>query len=267
MDVESCDVCDWILDLQRGLRVQDRYAGDVGDLSKFVLLQALAHNDLRTGVVWYLNLRHEENGDGKFTDLSRVSHLCPDIAKQLLAVSSSSRRSVAALEQCGVAPADTVFFSEALPQNSAERNEWSLVRAARANWLERAVSSIRCCDLVFLDPDNGLAPSHYSKSRKLSAKYAFTDELERFTSEGRSVVLYQHLPRVSLESCFELTKRRVSSFCKNVWAVSFHLLSVRLYFVLASDRDREKLWNRTHTLANGPWGRNRWFRQHSDGSC
>lgn len=57
--------------------VQDRYAGDVGDFSKYGLLRWLTasvgeHPPLSLGVVWYLTPDESHNADGK-----HVSYLQP----------------------------------------------------------------------------------------------------------------------------------------------------------------------------------------------
>ncbi len=48
--------------------MQNRYVGDVSDFAKFALRNALAGDDLRLGVHWYLNADEEPNSDGKFTE-------------------------------------------------------------------------------------------------------------------------------------------------------------------------------------------------------
>jgi hypothetical protein len=35
--------------------MQDRYTGDIGDFGKCSLLRNLTRDDLRLGVIWYLN--------------------------------------------------------------------------------------------------------------------------------------------------------------------------------------------------------------------
>ncbi len=54
--------------------MQDRYAGDIGDFGKFVLLRAIANQNLPLGVNWYLARpgSHEiHKDDGNFR-VSRV---------------------------------------------------------------------------------------------------------------------------------------------------------------------------------------------------
>lgn len=57
---------------------------------------------------------------------------------------------------------------------------------------------------MFFDPDNGLEVS-LPKGRKNSSKYLYLDEAAAFYKAGKSLLIYQHFPRVErkafLASC------------------------------------------------------------------
>jgi hypothetical protein len=199
-------------------------------------------------------MREEGNGDGRFTDLTRVQPLCPKLAKALQKVSSSRERGVKALEHDDFVPSGTTFFSSPLPRRS-NHPDWRRMREQRQTWINAAVNEMRGRDLVFLDPDNGLAPVGYSKSKKNSAKYAWVDEINQFSANGSSVILYQHLPRMSVQACFEAVASRLRPRAEMVWAIRFRGFGVRLYFVIANEEHRSLLLQRTLELTNGPWGK------------
>src|SRR5215510_14269661 len=47
--------------------MRDSYVADVGDFGKYALLNALAGNDLRLGVLWCCNSEPDATRDGRFT--------------------------------------------------------------------------------------------------------------------------------------------------------------------------------------------------------
>lgn len=85
--------------------------------------------------------------------------------------------------------------------------------------MERCAAEFHDADLVFFDPDNGLEVS-LPKGRKNSSKYLYLDEAAAFYEAGKSLLIYQHFPRVErkafLTSCTERL-RSVASGCA-VWA-------------------------------------------------
>src|SRR4051794_16914658 len=98
-------------------RVQDRYAGDVGDFGKFALLSALAPGR-RLGIGWYRTSGSgESNNDGRHLDYlahpARFERLAPAVFSALRSFvsdfgSGARPRSVASLEKLGLLPDSTV---------------------------------------------------------------------------------------------------------------------------------------------------------------
>jgi hypothetical protein len=89
-------------------RVQDRYAGDLGDYLKFGLLRWLAPPGSplfpRLGVVWYRTADEAHNADGMHVAYLHPGHrssallrrLDPDLYERLATVVASGQRSTAA---------------------------------------------------------------------------------------------------------------------------------------------------------------------------
>lgn len=143
--------------------MQDRYAGDVGDFGKFVLLRHLFVNaGHKIGVIWYLFPNESHNNDGGhigYVDEWRFLDCDKDICERLKKV-LAGKRSVASLEKAGLLPDDTVYFSELLDFHlrypSQSRKDKEKREFGRQDWLRNANQMVSECDVVFLDPDNGL---------------------------------------------------------------------------------------------------------------
>lgn len=154
--------------------MQNQYVADVGDFGKYGLLRALtgvyppALPRLRLGVVWYLT-----QSDGS-SDGGHRSYLAPANAKRFrpsdpelhdaLARISTSERSVGAVERSGALPPDTVYSNEVAPPG-----------AARRVWAHAAFRAVADCALVFVDPDNGLAPRSVGPLSIRAPKYVLLD--------------------------------------------------------------------------------------------
>jgi hypothetical protein len=112
------------------------------------------------------------------------------------------------IEDSGAIPG-AAYYNETLPDEAA----------GRAAFMERCASEFRDAELVFFDPDNGLEVS-LPKGRKNSSKYLYLDEVAAFYEAGKSLLVYQHFPRVE-RSAFLATctgrLRGVAPGCA-VWA-------------------------------------------------
>ncbi|MDP7619542.1 MAG: hypothetical protein QF652_04775 [Dehalococcoidia bacterium] len=151
--------------------MQNRYVGDVGDFGTYGLLRAVVGAQpgaigtrLRLGVHWCLVPDETHNDDGKHIDylarskenLTRFRVCDPQLFDRLGAVLSRGRK-VANVEQGDVLPADTRYFNRPLSfQDLHGRPSREARLSRRAEWSEAAVRELRQCEVVFLDPDNGL---------------------------------------------------------------------------------------------------------------
>ena len=70
----------------------------------------------------------------------------------------------------------------------------------RSEWFKDGLNKLSEAELVFLDPDNGIAATRAKKYRRSSVKYLFEDEVTEWGNRGQSVVLYQHQQRRSLNA-------------------------------------------------------------------
>jgi hypothetical protein len=173
--------------------MQDRYTGDIGDFAKYAFLNAVAGSALRLGVVWYLNADEETNTDG-----SRVSYeylrSCDAASYDALVAVRNSKRCIQLIEKAGLLPQGILYHSRPLPSSGGRPVRLSQAGRIelRAAWHREASQNVRNVDLVFVDPDNGIAGSAVSPGNRRANKYVLPDELRDYLSNGQSVVVYHH---------------------------------------------------------------------------
>jgi hypothetical protein len=179
--------------------VRHNFVNDIGDYAKYALLRALCANGqatIRLGVIWYLTDHTEQNGDGrKRAHLSQDGwgNLDPDLLKSMRRIegtlASQDELDVSLIEASDILPPDTAYFSEAIPRLERSVHQRVLARAA---WFSRAQQAVARCNLVFLDPDNGLEVRSAPITSPLASKYATVAEIAALLENGTGVVLYQH---------------------------------------------------------------------------
>jgi hypothetical protein len=165
--------------------MQDRYAGDVGDFVKLGLLRAIAHGR-HLGVAWYRYPDEGHNGDGRHTDYLRdrdqkLAQLDPELFQHLNGVVQTARSIRSLLPVLG----DARSSDEALDVTKVpvpRRRIW------RSSWLERVMSDLDGCDLVFADPDNGLTDDNDRRKGRATFGKSLPISEARRLSEGRTAV-------------------------------------------------------------------------------
>ncbi len=220
--------------------MQNRYVGDVGDFVKLALLRALSPGH-RLGVVWYLVPDESHNGDGRHVGYLREiewRRLDPEVFDALAKIVASGERSVTALETAGLLNR-CQFVSPPLPLPKAYAER----AFARAEWLDRATGAIRECDLVFLDPDNGLQPERFRPASAKAIKSASFADLSRFRRAGRTLVIYHHHTRRkgghAAEIPYNADRLRAHGF-QRVDALRANRYSPRAFFILNATEEIRK---------------------------
>jgi len=250
-------------------RVQDRYAGDLGDYLKFGLLRWLAPPGVPTspqlGVVWYRTADEMHNADGKYIAYLDPSHRSSKHFRELdqdlydrLARVVATERSTAGLAAVGVLGTGTCFFGDLLDFADLPVTARAARQARRRSWLQRAMAATAGCDLIFADPDNGIRPvAHLMPATQTKAvKYAYLDELAAFAGRGQSLVVYHHADRSA--SVEEQARRRLGDIARDVpikpvAAVRASRGTTRLFLVVATTSDAGHLADRLAALAVSPW--------------
>ena len=175
--------------------MQDRYTGDIGDYIKYALLRALAPRR-KLGVAWYLFPDETGNGDGRHVDYltkpEKWRHFDPPLFDALAEIVEKDDRRVSAVEASGIL-GNTGFASDLLngkPLNVPARRQW------RKQWFEQTQAALADCDLVFVDPDNGLClDDRFSTAREKDWKRLPLSEALAL-AEGRTAIIYHHNTRL-----------------------------------------------------------------------
>ena len=261
--------------------MQDRYVGDIGDFGKYGLLNALCmpsagsrEPEFRLGVVWYLYPDEEQNGDGRFTEYLRPSDVnreayraCDPILYDMLGkIVFNDERNVSSLPKHQILPPTTVYYEAPLTFEGLFR-KGPLYPAKlldhRKKWVEDGLEATAGCDLVFIDPDNGLEIKSTPRHHRRGPKYCAFDELEPCLARGQSLVIYQHLGHhqpadlqinAKLRQIEEILGPTVRPF-----ALRFRRGSSRAYLVVPSTGHSQALWRRAQRFVHGPWGQNGHF--------
>jgi len=243
--------------------MQNRYVGDIGDFGKYAILRRLTgvhpqeSPSLHLGIIWYL-VPDETGPDGRHIGYLLPGHRwtaeikgCdPELYIRLKALVGRNERSVAAVKRLRILAHDTVFFERMVPHApQAEQN-----RSRRA-WFTLANRTIAGCNLVFLDPDNGLAMNNSTRLHR-PWKYAFMEEVRRLVAEQKSVVFYHHLGRNQpgrhqiREILRHLTVSRETARPFGLW---YHRGTARAFIVIPSQEHMGILMKRSADLLREPW--------------
>lgn len=183
--------------------MQDAYVGDIGDYGKYGLLRNVSYAPLYLAVNWYKvkPLGESKQKDGKFVKYLNFPETYrkydPELFDELFRiVIREQQRKIEEIEAIDIGA--SCFFSEEIPQK-------------REMWHNRGLSKTKKADIVFLDPDNGLATKRMMENGSYSEKHVLWNELKDYYDRGQSVILYQHRPqmtkgRVVIERIIEFSK-------------------------------------------------------------
>ena len=256
------------------MTMQNRYVGDLGDFGKYGLLKVLCASaesvtcpDMILGVVWYLVPDEVHNQDGKYVQYlvptaknQEQFRICdPALYDALAGIVDSGRRGVSSVSAGGVLPDGTLYYESPLAFDglSGSGPGVRLQRAElRVRWLWGALECTAPCELVFLDPDNGLEVG-VGPYLKRGPKYVFFDELAPFVQRGQSLVVYHHMSRHGRS--LDQVRRRLSEIGdrlgREAFALLYHRGSARAFFVVPVDGHEELLRTRAERFLDSPWAR------------
>lgn len=225
--------------------MKNQYVGDINDYKKYGLLRVICDaTGWRLGVAWMLTPDDSSTDGRKLGYLSQPSkyrHFDPDLYDKLTdLVTKPTSRSTHAIESSEILLASK-FFSETVPDD----------RPSRSEWLNRARSALSTTDVVFFDPDNGMNVTSRPLGRKGSSKYVFDDELIAFWQDGKSLLVYQHFPRVKRKRFLTETIRRLSDSLAAANVTAFRTSNVA--FFLATQEGKNRQHDEVRTLVHKRW--------------
>jgi hypothetical protein len=238
--------------------MQNRYVGDIGDYFKLAILRTLAGDDYSLGIAWWLVPDESHNADGKHTDYlkqrDKWRDFEPQVFDSLKGIVDGGHRTVAQLETLNLLP-NARFSSEPLFLNAS----FNARPQEREEWFSRVVSALKACDLVFLDPDNGLEPNGFSLTQKSAIKSISFDELKRLRRTGRSILVYHHHTRFkgghACEIKYQAERLKTQGF-ERIAALRITPYSPRALFLLDGD---DRLDGRAVGIAEKWNGHLQWF--------
>lgn len=254
--------------------MQNRYVGDIGDFGKYGLLRVLCGTSphLRLGVVWYLyDPKNEKVGDGRY-----ISYLDCDKTKpternygrfavcdinlylKLRKIVCSDMRHVSAICEEGVLPPNTIFYDKELSFDDLPPSAKQRRKERRQSWLDGAVKKTENCEIVFLDPDNGLETKSVQPFHKEGPKYVFLKEIRPYVERCQSVVIYQHLGRnlpAEQQICQRARQLRKQLRINDIMALPYGRGTARIFFVLPAQEHQGIIRSRAEQLVQGPWGK------------
>lgn len=236
---------------------------DVGDFGKYGLLRSLCISQLKLGVVWYLVPNESHNNDGKhigYLELPAIKRAfyreCDtELYESLLAIYRRTARDVKEIKHGTILPEGTAFYEEPLTfagTKSVERH------SIRQHWLSKAIGVTEHCNLIFVDPDNGLQVGVGAYDPK-GPKYVFFHELIAFAELNKSLVIYHHICRQG--KAIEQINSRLLEIKdklpngKSAIALLYHRGSARVFFIVPSPDHEATLFDRVMRFMNSPWSR------------
>lgn len=228
--------------------MQDRYAGDIGDFGKFGFLKFVEYEGLKVGVNWYptepVTKKESRNNDGKYgvTKSNKKFHrwlFCDKTLFEKLEKVYKGKRSVANIEK--QEPLKTnCYYSDKLDAQS------------RDTWHAKALKKLSKCDVVFLDPDNGLEVDS-AKGKSLN-KYVLLKEIKSYLDRGQSVIFYNHRSRKKADKYFNDLYKKLNTITKiKPFSVSFHKGTIRDYIVLPNAKHKKYLMWAREEILNSDW--------------
>jgi len=238
--------------------MKNQYFGDVNDYRKYGLLRCLAGSgDLSLGVCWMLT-PNDHRPDGEKTeyldDANRAKHQRFDPA-----LYEFLRRKVHGHETEDRSRDVHNFNDEQLPSG----HFWhELIRdpvSERQRYFEAMWKSFESAkaDLVFFDPDDGLANNNKTKSpfkkrHKDSSKKLFRDEVKGTLDKGLSVLLYQHFDRTNRSDLVTRLGAELARMSDSGCAYSFW--TPHVVFLLAPlKKHRELINDAVQRVEASPW--------------
>ena len=130
-------------------------------------------------------------------------------------------------------------------------------RDFRRDWLERALRKTAGDEVIFFDPDNGIASKEKEMESKLSSEHAYVNELRPFVECGKSLVIYHHAAFVSHEMQTMYLALRLQSELglTNIRALKFGAGGggIRFYFVVVQPKHKDLIYERLANFRNSRW--------------
>lgn len=244
--------------------MQDRFVGDIGDFGKYGLLRALTglwpplppKDRLSLGVVWYVPDKqtiaqtpddHGQNISYLFNENvdSRFQKCDPSLFNAMKNIVYSARN-LQGVELSHILGSYTVFYDTPLEPRNRER------------WIDSAFCHTNNSEIIFLDPDIGMADPQKGKAPKTASyqsreatKYVFLSEIATFV-QGRTVVIYQSFGRSNSHDQLENWDILLRNAFPQV-SPSILKFNSRAFIILPAAKHATLIDQRLRKMLDGPW--------------
>lgn len=234
--------------------MKNQYFGDQTDYKKYGILRALADDGgLALSVCWMLT-QDDQSSDGRRTSylLSPTDwrHHEPEIFDLLTnSVLHECIRDIAIIQSTNLIP-NAKYFDKVIEDEAPSREEFF------TNLISQSVN----CDLIFLDPDNGLEVKSVQYGKRGSQKYVYEAEIKKLFDAGHSLLLYQHFGRRNRDTFIEEIASRLIEMTRASEIIS--LRTVYTVFFLIPQEHHRTLIEKGLSALEGRWGQKIPFKKH-----
>ena len=213
--------------------MKEQYVGDISDYRKYALLRALSFGGSNCiGVCWMLTPSDgssDGNKLGYLEQTDRYRHFDAELFDILSHASSEpDRRRLQVIEDSNTIPG-SAYFNGLLADDLASRR----------TYMDGCLADFSGADLVFFDPDNGMETT-LPKGRKNSSKYIYLEELATFYETGKSLLVYQHFPRIERRVFIPSCTKKLRGFAKDAAIWAFTTAHV-VFFLVVHPESRARL--------------------------
>lgn len=178
--------------------------------------------------------------------------------KALAGIVASGERQIERVRISSILPRTTVFHETVLsfdgrPKGTADAITRRL--AVRTAWFEGALQATAGCDLIFLDPDNGLEIASVRRHQDSGVKYVFLDEARSFIERGQSLVIYDQLCRTGrADEQIEARMQEPETLSgRRALALRYRRGTSRAYLTVPASAHTAALTQRTEQMMLGRW--------------
>ena len=142
---------------------------------------------------------------------------------------------------------DAKYYRTPVPHSIKDRPEWT----------ENAIKVMDDCDVVFLDPDNGLI----RKQTAYKYKYVLEGEIESYKKHKKSLVLYNSRGRIKEDEYFKYLEGKLG---KDIIVLSFHRGTLRDFVFVAASKSHFNIFKKvTKEIMKSDWNKlfSIWLRE------
>ena len=146
-------------------------------------------------------------------------------------------------------PESTCYFGEFV-HNCGQHN-WK-----RSSWFDRAKDAVQGCDMVFVDPDNGIAGPNHRPESVGGGKHISLEEISDLASNHPCVGIYHHFDRSAAHTRqmqIQIDRLKLIAPIHLVLGLRYRRISPRAYFLLFRPNLAASVERAVNVLCSKPW--------------